>query len=438
MQRQSIATPRSHWRAAAINSSELGIMVLPFIVVGGGFSGLAIARELARRGQSVILLERSSELAGGSSAASLRIVHGGFRYLAAGRIPAAWESIRARSLFHKFFPEVVRPLRCGVEISGLQVVGAKLLVPTYRHLAAKTGVGADAEVVSVRALEGHLHELVPYCHSGVLSRALIWEDSLLIDPAAFASSLAKDCSACGVEIRPGTTVTQISMAGADSAERKVEVVTIGADRDSKKVLEAGRVINATGHELSQMAVVATTPPLRRSVTPVARAWNVIVKQKIVEYDDHAFGVPLLDGRLVFCCKRGEGTAIGTCYDRGECYSGDSGSGRPDTPGSKSSVAKPSVAAILAFLRQVEVALKGRWRFSLADVISLDVGAVPVKRWKPAEKADRDAISRASSPVFVGRERISHCGLYTEVCATKFTTCLTQAERVCDSLGIGSD
>ena len=49
-------------------------------VIGGGVSGLGVATEAARRGYSVVLLEKQ-QCCGGTSASSLRIIHGGLRYL---------------------------------------------------------------------------------------------------------------------------------------------------------------------------------------------------------------------------------------------------------------------------------------------------------------------------------------------------------------------
>ena len=48
------------------------------IVVGGGVTGCAIARELSRRDWKVTVLERASDVCEGTSKANSGIVHGGF------------------------------------------------------------------------------------------------------------------------------------------------------------------------------------------------------------------------------------------------------------------------------------------------------------------------------------------------------------------------
>ncbi len=49
-------------------------------VIGGGINGAGIARDAAGRGLSVLLLEQG-DLAGGTSSASTKLIHGGLRYL---------------------------------------------------------------------------------------------------------------------------------------------------------------------------------------------------------------------------------------------------------------------------------------------------------------------------------------------------------------------
>src|ERR1700749_2014960 len=50
------------------------------LVVGGGINGVGIARDAAGRGLSVLLVERG-DLAGATSSASSKLIHGGLRYL---------------------------------------------------------------------------------------------------------------------------------------------------------------------------------------------------------------------------------------------------------------------------------------------------------------------------------------------------------------------
>ncbi len=65
------------------------------LVVGGGASGAAVARDAALRGLAVALVERH-DLAFGASSRSSRLIHGGLRYLAHGDLALVREGLVER------------------------------------------------------------------------------------------------------------------------------------------------------------------------------------------------------------------------------------------------------------------------------------------------------------------------------------------------------
>ena len=65
------------------------------IVVGGGITGAGVAREAARTGAKVLLIEQK-DYAFGTSSRSSKMVHGGLRYIAMGDIKLTWHSLVER------------------------------------------------------------------------------------------------------------------------------------------------------------------------------------------------------------------------------------------------------------------------------------------------------------------------------------------------------
>ncbi|WP_430462273.1 glycerol-3-phosphate dehydrogenase/oxidase [Thalassolituus sp. LLYu03] len=65
------------------------------VVAGGGITGAGIAREAARRGLKVLLVERQ-DFAWGTSSRSSKMVHGGLRYIAQGDIKTTMHSVHER------------------------------------------------------------------------------------------------------------------------------------------------------------------------------------------------------------------------------------------------------------------------------------------------------------------------------------------------------
>src|SRR6187455_3423319 len=88
------------------------------VVVGGGIQGAWIAWDAALRGLKVALVERD-DFGAATSANSLRIVHGGLRYLARGDLVRMRESTQERSTLLRIAPGLVEPLPVLVPTRGL-------------------------------------------------------------------------------------------------------------------------------------------------------------------------------------------------------------------------------------------------------------------------------------------------------------------------------
>jgi glycerol-3-phosphate dehydrogenase len=86
------------------------------LVAGGGINGTGIARDAAGRGLSVMLVERD-DLAGHTSSASSKLIHGGLRYLEQFEFRLVRESLAERERLLRAAPHIVRPLRFVVPLT---------------------------------------------------------------------------------------------------------------------------------------------------------------------------------------------------------------------------------------------------------------------------------------------------------------------------------
>jgi glycerol-3-phosphate dehydrogenase len=84
--------------------------IFDLAVVGGGINGTGIARDAAGRGLSVLLLEQG-DLAGATSSASTKLIHGGLRYLEHYEFRLVRESLAEREVLLRAAPHIVWPLR---------------------------------------------------------------------------------------------------------------------------------------------------------------------------------------------------------------------------------------------------------------------------------------------------------------------------------------
>jgi glycerol-3-phosphate dehydrogenase len=81
------------------------------IIIGGGISGLGVAREAAQRGYHCLILEKE-KCCRATSANSLRIIHGGFRYLQSLDFGRVFESISEQNYWLSAAPNYVKLLPC--------------------------------------------------------------------------------------------------------------------------------------------------------------------------------------------------------------------------------------------------------------------------------------------------------------------------------------
>jgi glycerol-3-phosphate dehydrogenase len=96
-----------HTRSAYID--RLQGETFDLVVVGGGITGAAIARDAAMRGLSVALLEKG-DFAAGTSSNSSKLIHGGLRYLKDRHIRLVRESLRERGVLLRIAPHLVKPV----------------------------------------------------------------------------------------------------------------------------------------------------------------------------------------------------------------------------------------------------------------------------------------------------------------------------------------
>lgn len=82
---------------------------IDLLIVGGGINGAGIARDAARRGLSVVLVEMN-DLAFGTSSRSSKLIHGGLRYLEQYEVALVFESVSERRILMDLAPHLVQPL----------------------------------------------------------------------------------------------------------------------------------------------------------------------------------------------------------------------------------------------------------------------------------------------------------------------------------------
>lgn len=191
-------------------------------IVGGGIVGVALARELASRGDEVTVLEKESRLAQHQTGHNSGVVHAGLYYkpgslkaqlCAAGRI-----SIR------EFCEEKGLPYR---EVGKLVVAVDETELPALAEIERRSienGVPDLAridDVAALRAIEPHV--------AGVA--AVHSPRTAAVDYTSITEAMAQDVRASGGDVRLGHEVTAIRMDGG-----RVRVTTPVSDHEFDRII----------------------------------------------------------------------------------------------------------------------------------------------------------------------------------------------------------
>ena len=79
------------------------------LIIGAGITGAGAARDAARRGLRVIVVDQD-DVASGTSSRSSKLVHGGLRYLEQGEVGLVFEAVAERRVLQQIAPHLVNPI----------------------------------------------------------------------------------------------------------------------------------------------------------------------------------------------------------------------------------------------------------------------------------------------------------------------------------------
>ena len=161
------------------------------LVIGGGATGLGIAVDAAARGFRTALIE-ARDFAGGTSARSTKLIHGGVRYLAQGNFKLVREALSERALLLANAVALVRPLKFIVPCyRPMERETLRLGLGLYDTLAGKQGIG-DTDWLSRADTIQHLPGVK---QSGLYGGVAYWDAQF--DDARLAIALMRTAVGLG-------------------------------------------------------------------------------------------------------------------------------------------------------------------------------------------------------------------------------------------------
>lgn len=260
-------------------------------VVGGGATGLGVALDAAARGLRVVLLE-AHDFAQGTSSRSTKLVHGGVRYLAQGRLSLVREALRERRLLLANAPHLARPLSFVVPAyrwwdKPFYGVGLKL----YDLLAGQAGLGRTELLSPTQTLQALPTVQTQHLHGGVR----YWDGQF--DDARLALALARTAARAGALLLNHCPVGELLHEQGRVAGLRCTDVETGRSF----AVRARCVVNATGvwvDALRQQDGVANGQSVHPVVTP-SQGVHLVVDRKFLPGDAALMVPKTSDGRVLF-------------------------------------------------------------------------------------------------------------------------------------------
>jgi glycerol-3-phosphate dehydrogenase len=285
------------------------------LVVGGGATGAAIARDAALRGLAVALCDHG-DFAGQTSGHSSKLIHGGLRYLQYGDLPLVFEGLAERRLLLAAAPHLCRPV--------------EFLFPAYRGSQpslALLGLGVtlyDAlalwrpPVSSRRASAGEVYQLAPLLRAAGLDGAALYVDCQT-DDARLVLENVLDAESAGAVAASYVHVQPIDAR----ADPRAPPTVVDRDSGGRFPVRARVVVNAAGPFSDAFRGGAHLLRPTLGVHMVLDSARLPSGGRVIVIHSPR------DGRLIFTLPAGARTIVGTTDTDWRPDDGSARSPRPD-------------------------------------------------------------------------------------------------------------
>lgn len=397
------------------NTEDLGSREFDVLVVGGGVYGAASVRDAALRGLSVAIID-ARDFCGATSANSLKIIHGGLRYLQQLDVVRVLESVRERKSMMRIASHLVHPMPCimptrGCALKSRPAMAAGLMLNEVLSYGRNRDQDPEKYVPAGRIVSAsECLRIVSGLGSSNVTGGAIWFDALAHNTERLVISMIRSAVKMGA-----TAANYVRMTGYINKGNRVHGVMArdmltGGDLE----IRAKVVINNTGpwvNETLDMLDARTTKPL----AGLSLGVNLVLNRQL--FPKFAVGLSCPGGtgagdRLLFFVPWKSRTMVGTYYRSHE--------GGPDSL----SVTNEDMDSFLADLNRAYPAGK----ITGSDVAMVHAGVLPTRFWDKG--GVRDPLL-ARHYTIVDHEKLDDIHGLVSVLGVKYTTARDVAVKTMD-------
>jgi glycerol-3-phosphate dehydrogenase len=188
------------------NLATLANTEFDVLIIGGGIYGAWTAWDASQRGLSVVLVEKD-DFGSATSSNSLKIMHGGLRYLQHADFKRMRESIRERRILMRVAPHLVHPLPClmpayGHAMKGREALGIALLMNDVMSFDRNAQLDDPQKHIPAGRIvsTSEVQRLVPEIETNNLTGGALWYDCQTYNTERLLFSILHSATLAGAEI----------------------------------------------------------------------------------------------------------------------------------------------------------------------------------------------------------------------------------------------
>ncbi len=304
------------------NLNKLADTKYDLLIIGGGIIGACAAWDASLRGMSVALIDKG-DFGAATSANSLKIIHGGLRYLKEFDINRMIVSIQERSNLMRIAPHLVQPVpnlipTYGRFKDGKEIMALALMINDAIGFKRNRDIDPKKIIPNGRIIsKKECLKLFPYFKKEGLTGGAIWYDYQMLNSERLTLSFLLSASEKGAVL-----ANYVEVIGFNKKNNKICGVKAIDSIDSNEIdIHASVILNATGPWVNKIIGLAKGENIRKNDSSgLALAVNLVSRKHISETSiaikshTHKEHDPICGGnRFLFMSPWRESTLIGTSY-----------------------------------------------------------------------------------------------------------------------------
>ncbi len=253
------------------------------VVIGGGIHGACVTWDAALRGLAVALVEQR-DFGGATSANSLKIIHGGLRYVQDAHLGRVRTMLQERSTWMRIAPHLVHPLPCLMptfdQLSrGKAALSVALAINEWMAYGLNQRADGQRGFPSGRIISrSECLSLLPGLAPAGVTGGAIWHDAQIYNSERLLLSVVLSAAEAGAAVANYVQATGLIYERENVAGIQAKDVLTGQELEIR-----GRMVVNCAAAWTDALLRSLGGPARASRFPLSIAMNLVTRQILPKY-----------------------------------------------------------------------------------------------------------------------------------------------------------